>query len=311
MVKKKPVRLRPYYRTRYAYQKLRVCKHCHHFTVLWEDTCANCGRHALIPVMDQAAINAKRSMQTERLAALLLTLVAVLLSQTFLQIAVCLGGGILLTVLLWLLQRRMLPSETRRQLDKLLHGSQRLILEGIYLNLSTASAAIKDDEQIGYEILREIATIVHNDRIRLQQIVLLQSFVLRKDMDLELEPLLIEDFDSDLAAYIGEIAKVKRELIKASAIRYLLIHERYILQMKQGVSIMTAAAGAAVRMKKYVDMYPDFIRRYARSLPRERFLRLYQIVRRNPDQSWDGLRDEVSAIYNEKYRWDPDFQKWE
>ncbi|GIP28418.1 hypothetical protein J23TS9_35480 [Paenibacillus sp. J23TS9] len=311
MNKKKPVRLRPYYKTRYTYEKLRVCKHCRSFTVLWEDKCASCGKHMLIPVMEQARINAKRSMQSERLIALLITLAAVLFSQTFLQIILCLLGGIALTALLWWFQRKMLETETKRQLDKLLRSSERRIIEGIYLNLTTASAAIKDDEQLGYEILREIATIVHNDRIRLQQIMLLQTFVLRKDMELELDPLMLDGFEPALAEYIGELAKIKRELVKNRAIRYVLLHEREILRMKNGAGIMTTVAGAAVRMKKYVDSYPDFILRYARQLPQERFLRLYQLVRRNPNQSWNGLRDEVSAIYNEKYRWDPEFQKWE
>ncbi|MGN7359645.1 hypothetical protein ACTHPF_19605 [Paenibacillus sp. SAF-054] len=311
MNKKKPVRLRPYYKTRYAYEKLRVCKHCRSFTVLWEDKCANCGKHALIPVMDQARINAKRSMQNERLTALLITLAAVLFSQTFLQIVLCLLGGIALTVLLWWIQRKMLDTQTRRHLDKLLRNSERRIIEGIYLNLTTASAAIKDDEQLGYEILREIATIVHNDRIRLQQIMLLQTFVLRKDMELELEPLMLEDFEPALAEYIGELAKIKRELIKGSAIRYVLRYEREILRMKDGAGIMASVAGAAVRMKKYVDAYPEFLLRYARQMPRERYLRLYQLVRRHPNQTWNGLRDEVSAIYNEKFRWDPEFQKWD
>ncbi|MFU1793788.1 hypothetical protein ACM1RC_07970 [Paenibacillus azoreducens] len=311
MTKKKPVRLRPYYKTRYAYEKLRVCKHCGAYTVLWEDKCANCGRLALIPVMDQARINAKRSMQNERLIALAMTLIAVLFSQTFLQIVSCLLGGIALTVLLWRFQRKMLEPETRRQLNRLLRSSERRIIEGIYLNLTTASAAIRDDEQLGYEILREIATIVHNDRIRLQQIMLLQSFMLRKDMELVLEPLMLENFEPALAEYIGELAKIKRELIKHQAIRYVLAYEHEILHMKNGENIMTAVAGAAVRMKTYVDAYPEFILRYARKLPKDRYLRLYRLVRRNPNQSWNGLRDEVSAIYNEKYRWDPEFQNWE
>ncbi|MEI0736358.1 hypothetical protein VQ056_06225 [Paenibacillus sp. JTLBN-2024] len=112
MAKKKPLILRPYHKTRYAYEKLRICKHCRFFTVLWEDRCANCGREALIPVMQQARIQAKRSMQNERLIALLITLAAVLFSQTLLQIILCLAGGILLTGLLWWFQRKMIESET-------------------------------------------------------------------------------------------------------------------------------------------------------------------------------------------------------
>ena len=93
--------------------------------------------------------------------------------------------------------------------------------------------------------------MVRNDRIRLQQIVLLQSFSLRSDMELELEPLALDEFDPDLAAYIGEIAKIKRELINSKAIRYLLAHEADILRMEHGRQIMIDAAGAWYGRKIY------------------------------------------------------------
>ncbi|EFU38485.1 hypothetical protein PVOR_30813 [Paenibacillus vortex V453] len=311
MDKKKPVQLRPYIKTRYVYQKLRVCKHCHNFTILWEDSCAFCKRHSLVHVMELAEKKAKRSMQSDRLLFYIIGLSAVLLSQTFLQIVISFACMVVLLVWLWLIQRRVLQTETLHALDKLIRSHQKQILDGLDLNKATAAAAIKEDAQLGYEIVREISSLVRNDRIRLQQIVLLQTFSLRKDMELELEPLLLNEFDPDLAAYIGEIAKIKRELINSKAIRYLLDHEADILRMEQGRQIMIDATGAAVRKKKYIDTFPDFISRYADGLPRYRFLRLYQIVRRNPGLSWNGLRDRVSAIYNEQYRSDPDFQKWD
>ncbi|GAA0847082.1 hypothetical protein ACXFAU_25970 [Paenibacillus glucanolyticus] len=311
MDKKKPVQLRPYIKTRYVYQKLRVCKHCHNFTILWENSCTFCKRHSLVHVMELAEKKAKRSMQSDRLLFYIIGLSAVLLSQTFLQIVISFACMVVLLVWLWLIQRRVLQTETLHALDKLIRSHQKQILDGLDLNKATAAAAIKEDAQLGYEIVREISSLVRNDRIRLQQIVLLQTFSLRKDMELELEPLLLNEFDPDLAAYIGEIAKIKRELINSKAIRYLLDHEADILRMEQGRQIMIDAAGAAVRKKKYIDTFPDFISRYADGLPRYRFLRLYQIVRRNPGLSWNGLRDRVSAIYNEQYRSDPDFQKWD
>lgn len=311
MDKKKPVQLRPYHKTRYNYQKLRVCKHCHNFTILWEDSCAFCKRHTLVPVMELAEKLAKRSMQSDRLLFYIIGLSAVLVGQTFWQIAISFACMAVLLVLLLMVQRRMLHSETLHALNKLLRTHKEQIIHGLDLNQSTASAAIQEDAQLGYEIVREIASLVQNDSIRLQQIVLLQSFSLRKDMELELEPLLLDEFNPDLAAYIGEIAKLKRELINRKAISYLLKHETEIMHMKQGRQIMIDAAGAAVRKKNYIDAFPEFISRYADGLPKARFLRLYQIVRRNPGLSWNGLRDRVSSIYNEQYRSDPDFQKWD
>ncbi|WP_242403895.1 hypothetical protein [Paenibacillus pini] len=261
--------------------------------------------------MDYAQARTRRSMLNVKLISLLMTLIAILLSPTVMQMIISLVVGIVLTGLLWKVQQKMLPSETFRKLNQLMNSTAQNIRAGIELNRGTASAALKEDEKLTYEILREMATVVHNDRIRLQQVVLLQTFVLRKDMDLELEPLLLKDFDQELAAYIGEIAKIKRDMIKTKTIQYVLNYESHILMMPQGKQILASVVGACVRLKKYVDTYPDFIHRYAILLPKDRFLRLYQLVRRNPSSNWNGLRDEVSSIYHEKYRWDPDFQNWD
>ncbi|MNP56970.1 hypothetical protein D3C76_1517460 [compost metagenome] len=78
--------------------------------------------------------------------------------------------------------------------------------------------------------------------------------------------------------------------------------------MEHGIEILTSVAGAAVRLKQYVQAYPDFIRRYARRLPKDRFLRLYRLIRQYPEHPWGELAIEVSNIRSELYEWDPDFQ---
>jgi hypothetical protein len=240
-------------------------------------------------------------MRNELLATLLFTLVGVWFGDTPMQMTLCAVVGILLFLLLWKVQRKMMPYVIPQEMENLILGEQARIIEGIKHNRQTAVAHLQKDAVITYEMLREISTLVHNDRIRLQQIVLLQTFILRKDMDLVLEPLLLKDFDSELASYIGEISKVQRELIKNETIRYVLTYEPQILEMEHGRDIMTGVAGAAVRMKKYVLSYPEFFRRYARYLPKDRFMRLYQLIRQNPEQSWGHLAEEVSRIHNENY----------
>ncbi|MNM68133.1 hypothetical protein D3C81_796830 [compost metagenome] len=79
--------------------------------------------------------------------------------------------------------------------------------------------------------------------------------------------------------------------------------------MVNGRDILAATAGAIVRMKRYVTLYPEFIRRYARYLPRDRFLRLFRIVTSDPHLQFSNLATEVAEIYNAKYQWDPDFHK--
>ncbi|MGF7048954.1 hypothetical protein J2T13_003462 [Paenibacillus sp. DS2015] len=301
MNKKKPVTIRPFLQTKYSYEKLRICNHCKSFTVLWEDQCASCGKDALMPIHTKAKIKAKRSMRNELLAALLFTLVGVWFGRDPMQMTLCAIVGILLILLLWNVQRRMLPYVIPQEMESLIEDEEARIIEGIKHNRQTAISHLQNNEVMTYEMLREISTLVHNDRIRLQQVVLLQTFILRKDMDLVIEPLLLKDFDTDLAAYIGEISKVQRDLIKNQTIRYILTYEAQILEMEHGRDIMTGVAGAAVRMKKYVDSYPEFIRRYARYLPKDRFMRLYQLIRQHPEQSWGHLAEEVSRIHSDKY----------
>lgn len=89
-------------------------------------------------------------------------------------------------------------------------------------------------------MLREMAVLIHNDRIRLQQVALLQSFVLRKDMELTLDPLLIKSFEPLMVRYIGEIARLNRELIKDRTFRYVVFYERRILELA-GAKIFSSA----------------------------------------------------------------------
>lgn len=309
MNKKKPVQFRPPVRTRRLHDKLRVCSRCGQYTALWEDDCAACGRPSLQTVRDKAAGKAKRSMQAIRLAVVLAALVAMLFAATFLQMALAAIAGALLVALLWRVQRQALPAETNRELSRLLAREQGAIIEGMIAGREAAAEAVRSgNERLGYEMLRELGDFIRSDRIRLQQLALLDGFVLRRDMQLALEPLMLAHFEPMLAAYIGELTKIRRELIKHGAIRYALTYERHIIEMDGGVEILTGVAGACLRMKAYVAEYGDFVRRYARLLPKERFLRLYNLTR---DPSGDfpaGLTDEVMAIYHEKYQWDPDFR---
>ncbi|OPG93313.1 hypothetical protein B2I22_02790, partial [Bacillus spizizenii] len=69
--------------------------------------------------MELAEKMAKRSMQSDRLLFYIIGLSAVLLGQTFLQIAIAFACMLALLVWLWLTQRRMLHTETLHALDKL------------------------------------------------------------------------------------------------------------------------------------------------------------------------------------------------
>lgn len=308
MMKKLPVKLNPYIKTRYAYKKLKICRKCGHFTVLGDSECEICGRDALVSVDDQAAAMVSKSMWKQRIIAVIIWGIGMPFSSSSKQLTLYLAAGAVLLALLWFMQRRSFASEAMRKLEQLLQEDANKLIAGLAQDREAAIEVFHEgDKPLAYEMLREIGALVHTDQLRVEQILLLQSFSLRKDMDLMLEPLLMDHFNPDLAAYIGELAKIKRELLKEKAFRYLLVHEASILGMDGGEDILVGAAGAAVRMRRYVVMYPYLIMRYARKLPKERFLRLYRMVAANPAGYGEQLVNEVFDIYNEKYKWDNDF----
>lgn len=306
---KTPVFLKPYHRTKYSYEKLKVCKKCQAFSIFGDTTCPDCGKSALMSVEELAARNAKQSMHTTVLIAACIGLLGIFLSNTFLQMVLCAIAAIVLIGVLWIVQRKVLDVEIIRALDKLFYAKQKQVQDGIIEDYKAALEYWDTDKQRCYEMLREIGTLLRNDMIRLRQLMLLKTFILRKDMDLELEPLLVRKYEPVMVEYIGELAKIKRDLIKERTFQYIMAYEPEIMGQEQGLDILTAVAGAAVRMKHYVRSYSGLVRRYAYNLPKDRFLRLYQMIEQYPDEDWGRLSDEVMRIYNEKYQWDPDFQQ--
>ncbi|MGE7615082.1 hypothetical protein [Paenibacillus sp. NPDC101420] len=308
MNKKRPVTFRPFKAPRYAYDKLRICRHCGQYTALGEDRCTKCGKDSLITVEKQAASIAGRKMHTRLLLILLLTLASVYFGNSIEQMMLCGAGGILLAGLLYYTQRKARQNENLRSLNELLDRGIGIIKEGLEINRQEAVSVLREDDVLAYEKLRELSILLRGDRIARQRIALLHGFLLRKDMDLELEQLLLKDFEPLLAEYIGEIAKVRPDLIKDRTLRYVKNYEVEIRHMNNGMTILTGVAGAAVRMKRYALLYSSMIGRYVQDLPKDRFMRLSKLIAANPHEPWNGLDQRVADIREAKYRWDPEVQ---
>jgi hypothetical protein len=304
--KKKPVTFRPFKAPRYAYEKLRICRRCGRYTALGEERCTRCGRASLIPAEKQAVSIARRKMHTRLLLILLLTLASVYFGQSLQQMILCGAGGILLAVLLLLMQRKVRQNENLYALNELLGRNVLRIKEDLELNRQEAVSVLRENDVLAYEKLREISILLRGDRISRQRVALLHGFQLRKDMYLELEQLLLKDFEPLLAEYIGEIAKVRPDLIKDRTLRYVKNYEVQILGMDKGLAILTVVTGAAVRMKRYALLYSGMIGRYVQELPKDRFLRLSRLIAANPYEPWNGLDAKVAEIRELKYRWDPE-----
>jgi hypothetical protein len=300
---KQPVRFRPFVRTRYAFQKLRICKRCGSFTALWGEQCSSCGRSTLISVQEMANRKTARYFGKDLFIGMVIAGAAVFfsISTPTEHTLIILAGSLALLLLLWAVQRGIKPFEQRRQLRRLFKYRFEDLEEGLTRNRAEAVARRQTDELLCYEMVREVGVLLRDDRMKLQQIALLQSFVLRRDMDLILDGLLLKSFEPLLAEYIGEIAKIKRELIKEKTLRYVTFYENRILDMPGGEQILISVASAAVRLKKYVVAHANFIYRYARKLPEDRFLRLHKIVTANPYEPFGDLADEVKDIYRLRY----------
>ncbi|OMD99175.1 hypothetical protein BSK54_20300 [Paenibacillus odorifer] len=308
MNKKRPVTFRPFKAPRYAYDKLRICRHCGRYTALGEDRCGKCGRASLIAVEQHAASLARRKMHTRLLFILLLTLASVYFGNSIQQMILCGAGGLVLAGLLYYTQRKVRQNENLRSLNELLGRGIGIIKEGLEVNRQEAVSVLREDDVLAYEKLRELSILLRGDRIARQRVALLHGFLLRKDMDLELEQLLLKDFEPLLAEYIGEIAKVRPDLIKDRTLRYVKNYEVEIRQMANGLTILTSVAGAAVRMKRYALLYSNMIGRYVQDLSKDRFLRLSKLIAANPHEPWNGLDLRVADIREAKYRWDPEVQ---
>ncbi|REK77625.1 hypothetical protein DX130_11705 [Paenibacillus paeoniae] len=257
-------------------------------------------------VEKKAAGIVRRDHWLTGLVWLLLSLIGLLFSSSSLQTVLVIAAGAAVAALLWTLQKRLTPALRRMQLQKMFQQYRYELASGLAIDHQAAIRVFQEgDKPRTYEMLREIGSLVHNDQLKLEQIMLLQTFQLRKDMDLMIEPLLMDSFNTDLVSYIGEIAKIRRDLIKENTFRYVLLHEMRILSMPSGEAILAAVAGAAVRKDRYMTMYPYLLTRYARFLPKDRFLRLFKYAK---SARSGPLYDEVMRIYEEKYKWEPDFQ---
>ncbi|GGJ04322.1 hypothetical protein [Paenibacillus hunanensis] len=293
--------------SRHNYDRLRVCRKCGRFTILMEESCPSCGKMKLVPVIRQARVQTLRRMFNELLITLILTIAAVLISPDMRLMALFAAAGLVLLVALFLVQRRSVEGATLRELGRLFRRQRSDIYDGLVEDQRIGVEEVRSGHEVaGYHILRQTAVLVQNDRLRLALLSLLQNFRLRSDMDLELDSLITRDFDPLVAEYIGEMARIKRDRIKERSIRYIIAHEPKILQMEQGWSILVSVTSAMVRMKRYIATYPGFIRRYARHLPKERFVRLYRIVQADAELLQDALAQDLEVIRHELYPNDPE-----
>lgn len=142
-----------------------------------------------------------------------------------------------------------------------------------------------------YEKLRYLSQIIDNDDVRIDKLICLNQFYLRKDLPLELKTVLLEKCNVLLIRYIYEVARLKKELIDEATINYILSYKQYVLTQEKGEEIVASVLGGALRSKFLLNKYALELKEYLSYLPKERLLRLRKIQEGIIDQD---LREEIA-----------------
>lgn len=267
-----------------AFERLKMCKRCGSCTVLFDNRCKTCGaRDKFISVTEYASVLNRVLPWAESFGAVALALAAIVFANTPAQLVAAVAGGVVFLALLFLIRKTYKPYANMYRLHKLLVDHTPVISKGLLTDLREAT----DDMEAGkpkeaYEKLREIGHFLRDDAVKARKVECLNRFFLRKDMELELEQLIPSTFSEPFVLYLWEAVKVNRRLVRESVLDYVLAYRYHISAMPDGKAILALVAGAAVRMKRYVQKYPYFIVDYLDELPKERFHRLCQMMAATP-----------------------------
>ncbi|MGE5704473.1 MAG: hypothetical protein ACM32O_18250 [Clostridia bacterium] len=309
MKKKLAVQFNESQKTRFVVQRLRRCKHCGTYSVQASHRCSSCKRdHAYDLVQAIARKLTRRKVQSRALSLGILLCLAVLGAGTLKQLLISIGAGLVLAALLFWIQKRLGGYERAVHFQQLLQAEHGKIKADLLHDLDRIAVDIKEERlKEAYEKLRELGYFFHNDPIKRAKLACLNRMVLRNDMELELESLIPSGYDRSFVDYLRKVAQVKRSLIKKAVLDYVVTYKHAILQHEHGVEILANVAGAALRMKPYIDAYYDFILEFLEYLPKERLLRLAKLASQHR-QEWEELYQRTEELVNSRYSFDPDFR---
>lgn len=307
MKKRMGVQFRKSRKTAHVFERLLACKHCRTYHVLWETHCDECGREYL-PIGQISSVVTRRYVQTRFLLLGLFVCLAVLCAETVMQLAIAGGGGIVFGGLFLLIQKKYGSYEKTDHFQRYLGLEQENIRKSLARHLQEIGEDVKAERiKDAYEKTREVGYFIESDTIKIRKIMFLNHFVLRNDMELELETVIPATYDKDFTLYLREVIKVQPSLVKKAVLDYVKRYKAQILLHEDGEHLIGQVAGAALRMKSYVEQYQDLIIEFIDYLPRERLLRLARLAQAHRQEGWDRLYDATKKRIDTHYAFDPDF----
>lgn len=296
-------------RTKYRFQKLKMCKKCNRYSVLKNEHCPQCGS-AFVGMEGLVNSIVKNRLFTEAIRILILVCIGIVAAPTVKTLYLSLITGLIFVISYIILTFVFRKSEHFIQLKKLLRIDLRKIQAGIQFDSDLAKEDVQAEKLAqAYEKLCEIGDFIYSDQVKIRRVMVLNEIVLRKDMELELEPLIPSSYDKDFVKYALEVLKFNRTLITKKCISYFIIYRDEIVR-DFGMDSLIAVASTALRMKLYILEFSTFIEEFLEYFPKDRFLRLCNILYSNPDANWGSLEEKAQRIVEMKYYYDPDFKRF-
>lgn len=309
MDNKRAVQFRKQPKSAYQWHRLRYCKSCGSYTILLDDPCKSCKAQAFITLKEYAAVLNKRLFHAEAMGFAAFLGVAAVAARTLPQLGIALGGAFILIALYILLRRRFRTLDENFRVQKIAERHAQRILQGLISDADAAGEDMKAERfKEAYEKLREISTLLSSEQIKNLKVMCLNRFIIRKDMDLELETVLPSVYNQEFVAYLFEVSKVNKSLIRKSVLEYILEHRIRIERLPYGKELMVNAAAASLRMKPYISLFHPVLFDYLELLPKERFLRLCKLVSGSPPGPLGKLEQACKGIAKVHYGFDPDVQ---
>lgn len=296
-------------RTQYRFQKLKMCKKCNRYSVLKDENCPTCGT-PFVGIESLVKTIFKNRLFTEATWILIIVSIGIIAAPTINTLYFSLITGLIFVMGYVIVSFLFMKSEYFTQLKKLLRADLRKIAAGIQTDSELAKADVKEERlAAAYEKLREIGDLIFNDRIKIRRVMTLNEIALRRDMELELEPLIPSSYDKDFVKYAIEVVKIKRSLMTKKGIAYF-IKNRDAIICDFGMDSLITVAGTALRMKLYIQEFAPFIEEFLDYFPKERILRLCSIIEAHPEVDWGTLKDQTKHHVAMKYPYDPDFKRF-
>ncbi|MGG0755811.1 hypothetical protein [Brevibacillus laterosporus] len=310
MKTKTGVQFRKTIKTTHAFERLKYCPKCRSYSVLWDTECPFCEKTVtLLPIRAVSAATTRRNVQISFLWIGLFVCLAAIFADTTTNLILACSGGVLFFVLFWLMQKRYGSYEQNVHFEQFINTEQENIKNALYQHLEDIDADVKAKKyKDAYEKIREVGYFIDSDLVKILKVKYLNHFVLRKDMELELDTLIPSDYNHHFIAYLHEVLKVQPWLVKQAVLDYVISNKSYILQESNGTQILGQVAGASLRVRAHVEHYQDFIIEFIEYLPKERLIRLSKMVSAHQDGQWAKLYEATKKQVDQHYSFDPELK---